>query len=119
MAKRAVALAISDSDRRTVEGWARARTTPRRLHLRARIVLLTAEGVPPGQIAWRLGTTRPTVGLWRKRFQAGGLAAVQQDAPGRGRRRSIPTATVQAIVRATTQTTPKGATHWSTRRYVP
>ncbi len=106
---------MSDSDRKTVEGWVRARTTPRRLHLRARIVLLTAQGVPPSQITQRLGTTRPTVALWRKRFQAGGLAAVQQDAPGRGRPRSIPTDTVQAIVRATTQTTPKGATHWSTR----
>ncbi len=76
---------------------------------------MTAQGVPPSQITQRLGTTRPTVALWRKRFQAGGLAAVQQDAPGRGRPRSIPTDTVQAIVRATTQTTPKGATHWSTR----
>jgi transposase len=115
MAKRAVALAINESDRQTVERWVRARTTPRRLHLRARIVLLAAQGVPPGQIAQRLETTRPTVLLWRKRFQAGGLAAVQKDAPGRGRRRSIPTARVQAIVQATTQTTPKGATHWSTR----
>jgi transposase len=115
MAKRAAALAISDSDRQIVEGWVRARTTPRRVHLRARIVLLAAQGVPPSQIAQRLGTTRPTVNLWRARFHGGGLAAIQKDAPGRGRRRSIPTATVQAIVQATTQTTPKGATHWSTR----
>ncbi len=115
MAKRAAALAISDSDRRTVERWAHARTTPRRLHLRARIVLLSAEGVPMSQIAQHLGTTRPTVYLWRRRFQTGGVAAVQKDAPGRGRRRSIPTARVQAIVQATTQTLPPGATHWSTR----
>lgn len=115
MATRARALAISDADRQIVDGWVRARTTPRRLHLRARIVLLAAQGVPPGQIAHRLGTSRPTVHLWRARFQAGGLAALQKDAPGRGRRRRIPTVTVQALVRATTQTTPKGATHWSTR----
>lgn len=115
MAKRARALAISEADRTTVEKWVHARTTPRRLHLRARIVLLAAQGVPPSQIAQRLGTTRPTVHLWRTRFQAGGLAAIQHDAPGRGRRRSIPTAQVQAIVQATTQTTPKDATHWSTR----
>jgi transposase len=115
MAIRVAALAISESDRTTVEGWVRARTTPRRLHLRARIVLLAAQGVPPSQIAQRLSTTRPTVNLWRKRFQAGGQVAIQKDAPGRGRRRSLPTATVQAILQATTQTTPPGATHWSTR----
>jgi transposase len=115
MAQRATAVAISDTDRTTIEKWVHARTTPRRLHLRARIVLLAAQGVPPSQIAQRLGTTRPTVHLWRNRFQAGGLAAIQKDAPGRGRRRSIPTTRVQAIVQATTQTTPPAATHWSTR----
>lgn len=115
MATRGAPLAISTADRTTVEGWVRARTTPRRVHLRARIVLLAAQGVPPSQIAQRLGTTRPTVDLWRKRVQAGGVAALRKDAPGRGRRRRIPTATVQALVQATTQTTPKGATHWSTR----
>ena len=115
MATRARALTISDADRQIVEGWVRARTTPRRLHLRARIVLLAAQGVPPGQIAQRLGTSRPTVHLWRARFQTGGLAAIRKDAPGRGRRPSIPAATVQAIITATTQTTPTGATQWSTR----
>jgi transposase len=53
--------------------------------------------------------------LWRQRFRTGGLAALRHEAPGRGRPRTIPTATVEAIVRATTQTKPKGATHWSTR----
>jgi transposase len=115
MARRATAVIISDSDRTRIEQWVHARTTPRRLHLRARIVLLAAQGVPPSQVAQRLGTTRPTVTLWRHRYQAGGLAALEKDAPGRGRRRSIPTARVQAIVQATTQSRPKGATHWSTR----
>jgi transposase len=115
MATRVAALAISESDRTTVEGWVRARTTPRRVHLRAWIVLLATQGVPPSQIAQRLGTTRPTVALWRKRVQTGGLAALEHDAPGRGRRPTILPATVQAIVHTTTQTTPEGATHWSTR----
>lgn len=115
MATRARALVISDADRQIVDGWGRARTTPRRLHLRARIVLLAAQGVPPGQIAQRLGTSRPTVHLWRMRFHAGGLAALEHEAPGRGRRPTILPATVQAIVTATTQTTPARATHWSTR----
>ena len=115
MATRGALLAISAADRTTVEGWVRARTTPRRVHLRARIVLLATQGVPPSQIAQRLGTTRPTVDRWRHPVQAGGVAAIRKDAPGRGRPRRILSATVQAIVQATTQTTPKGATHWSTR----
>lgn len=115
MAKRTTVVMVGDADRETLERWVRARTSGQRVSLRARIVLLTAQGTSPTQIAQRLGTTRPTVLLWRKRFADGGLAALRKGAPGRGRRPSIPTATVQAIVRATTQTTPKGATHWSTR----
>jgi transposase len=115
MAKRAAVLVISDLDRKAVEGWVRARATPQRLSVRARIVLLAAKGVATSQIAQILGTTRPTVLLWRQRFAAGGPAALEKDAPGRGRRPSIPAVTVQAIVRATTQTRPAGATHWSTR----
>ncbi len=40
----AQANAISDEDRRTRKRWARGRTTPARLVLRAKIVLLAAAG---------------------------------------------------------------------------
>jgi transposase len=43
------------------------------------------------------------------------VAALLEDAPGRGRPASISPATVKRIVKATTQTRPRGATHWSTR----
>ena len=105
----------SDRDRNTLVAWVRARTTPQRLSLRARIVLRAAEGQQNTHIAAALRTTRPTVILWRQRFRTGGLAALRHEAPGRGRPRTIPPATVEAIVRATTQTKPKAATHWSTR----
>jgi transposase len=85
--------------------------TLQRLSLRARIVLLVAQRTPTSQIAQKLNTTRPTVGLWRRRFAAKGVAALRRDTPGRGRRPSIPGATVQAILWATTT----GASHWSTR----
>lgn len=103
--------------RATVQRMLRAAgvVSPRHRSRPRRIVLLAAKGVPPSQIARTLSTTRPTVLLWRKRFAAGGLAALQKDAPGQGHRPSIPAATVHAIVAATTQTRPKGATHWSTR----
>ena len=115
MWKPADAILLTPVDRQTLEAWSRARTTPHRLSLRARIVLGAAEGQANRQIARALHTSRPTVLLWRQRFARGGVAALQRDAPGRGRRPTIPPQTVQAILRATTQTAPKGATHWSTR----
>ena len=115
MWKPAKALVLTLMDRQTLETWSRARTTPQRLSLRARIVLRAAAGQANAEVARELHTSRPTVLLWRQRFATGGVPALQKDAPGRGRQPTIPPGTVRAILRATTQTTPKGATHWSTR----
>jgi transposase len=109
------ALEVSDEARRTLEGWVMTRTSPQRIVLRARIVLLAAHGIANRRIAQEVRTSRPTVLLWRNRFAEGGLAALLEDAPGRGRPTSIAAAKVKRIVEATTQTRPRGATHWSTR----
>ncbi len=109
------ALEVSDEARRTLEGWVGASTSPQRMVMRARIVLLASQGVANRRIAREVGTSRPTVVLWRNRFVAGGVAALVEDAPGRGRPASISSAKVRRIVKATTQTRPRGATHWSTR----
>jgi transposase len=54
--------------------------------------------------------------MWRERFAAAGPAALTEVRPGRGRKPTISAAKVKAIVAATTQTVPPGATHWSCRR---
>ncbi|MFB7494470.1 ROK family protein [Streptomyces sp. NPDC056161] len=48
------------------------------LALRARIVLLTAEGWRDAEIARRLGVSRQTVGTWRHRWHSDGLAGLRQ-----------------------------------------
>jgi len=109
------ALEVSSEARRTLEGWVGARTSPQRIVMRARIVLLASQGMANRRIAREVGTSRPTVVLWRNRFVAGGVAGLVEDAPGRGRPVSVSPAKVRRIVKATTQTRPRGATHWSTR----
>jgi transposase len=83
--------------------------------LRSRIVLLAQEGLANRAIARRLDISRPTVILWRERFAQGGVQALTEDAPGRGRKPGITPERMAAVVNATLQTTPKNATHWSTR----
>ena len=109
------ALEVGEEARRRLESWVSARTSPQRIVMRARIVLLAAHGMANRRIAQEVHTSRPTVLLWRTRFAAGGVAALLEDAPGRGRPASISRAKVERIVEATTQTRPRGATHWSTR----
>jgi transposase-like protein len=80
---------LPDDLRDCLESLVRAGSTPQALALRCRIVLSAAAGNPCNQdIADRLGCNRHTVGRWRERFVAGGLAGLQ-DAPRSGRPRSF------------------------------
>jgi transposase len=83
--------------------------------LRARAILLAAEGVSNSEIAVELGITRPTVLDWRKRFVLEGVNALIDIRPGRGRKPEISADMIDAIVQATLHTRPEGATHWSRR----
>src|SRR5918993_1186762 len=80
---------IDANDRRTLSAWIRAGTTPQRVSRRAQIVLMTAEGFSAREIGRRLGVSPHTVSLWRRRYGAGGPAALRHDAPGRGRKASV------------------------------
>jgi len=78
-------------------------------------VLLASEGASNAAIARELGVSRPTVIMWRERFQAGGAQALCEIRPGRGRKRTISAAKVEEIVRATTESSPPGESQWSCR----
>ena len=113
--RRAIAIQMSDSERKTLEQWARGRSTPARLVLRAKIVLAAAAGRENQDIAAEFGTDPHTVARWRKRFAEQRLPGLEKDAPRAGRPRLTQPALVAEIVRKTTQEKPANATHWSTR----
>src|SRR4030042_2373539 len=108
-------LPITSDQRRTLETWIRAHSTPQSIAQRSRIILLAADGLSNVKIAQELKISRPTVILWRERFSTGGPEALTTILPGRGRPVTYSAEKVQSIVEATTQTKPPEATHWSTR----
>ena len=108
-------LSLTDSDRKQLLEISRHRSTPRGIVLRVDIVLGAAEGIANHVLARNLSTSLPTVLLWRRRFDSGGLAAVLEDRPRSGRPKQISAEREEAIVDATMKTTPKDATHWSVR----
>jgi transposase len=105
----------TDEERVTLLRWSRGRSTQARLVLRAKIVLMAAEGCLNKDIASQLGIMRKTVSRWRTRFQEQRLAGLEQDAPRSGRKATKRDAVVRRILEATTQERPANATHWSTR----
>src|SRR3972149_5396383 len=80
MWKPAERLQMTNEQRATLEAWVRAKTSPQRTVLRARICLLAAEGLPNRVIAHTLMTSRPTVVHWRQRFEARGPDGLAEDA---------------------------------------
>ena len=106
-------LTVSDEQRAALESWTRSRTLSHRQGLRARIILLGAEGLSSRATAARLGCARQTVVMWRQRFIEAGLAGLEEQ-PGRGRPRQLTDAKVNRIL-ALSMKPPAGATQWSIR----
>jgi transposase len=91
----------------------RSRSVSAGLAQRARIVLLSADGVKKAEIAELTGASRVRVDRWREPYAQWGLAGLE-DVKRPGRPRSLDHA---AIVAKTLVPPPKrlGVTHWSSR----
>ena len=107
-------LILSEQAREYLERIVRAPTSAQRDVLRARIVLLSSDGLTNTLVAKKLGISGQTVGKWRKRFIDFGIPGLT-DAPRPKESLRLSDRKVTEIVRATLETKPRGATHWSTR----
>lgn len=77
-------IVLSAEERTQLETIARRYTAPYRDVVRAKIVLLAAEGLENKVIGARLDTPRRIVRKWRQRYLEEGLAGLQEH-PRRGR----------------------------------
>jgi len=97
------ALALSSQERAYLERQIRRHRAPRSLSDRS-----------SKDVGAELGFHEHTVGKWRRRFVKDRIDGLL-DEPRPGRPRSIADDQVAAVVERTLQSTPKDATHWSTR----
>jgi transposase len=104
-------LAIAERDRAVLHAWAAA---PGRRSQRAAIVLLAGQGLANGEIARRLGVSRPAVITWRSRYAEGGLGALA-DRPRSGR---PPRARIADVVACTLRLAPSSRSATSCARWV-
>jgi transposase len=121
MPNRVRVLTVPEADRAELERRVRGRGAPARVAERARIVLLSADGLTGPQIAGRVGCTEPTVVKWRRQYAGEGLAGLE-DAPRPGGPKTVLTdQAISEILSATVTPPPEslqaaGMTHWSSRR---
>lgn len=115
MWKIAQALPMTSEQKLQLEAWVRAPSTPQKIILRSRICLMAGEGIGNRQIAHHLGISRPTVLLWRGRFVQAGPPGLEHEPSRQASAQRLDNQLVKKIIDSTLQTTPKDATHWSTR----
>lgn len=72
------AIVLTPTERTALKRLARKRTLPYQEVVRAKIVLLAAAGLPNGEIAARVDSSREVVGKWRKRFFEERLAGLEE-----------------------------------------
>lgn len=106
---------LPPSDRAQFAALAAKGTTPQKLAIRARIMLMVADHVRPSHVATQLAISRNHVHYWIRRYVTQGVSGVVRDASRPGRKKRLTPDQVAAIVNATLTTTPPGRTHWSTR----
>ena len=111
---RAVVITLSPAEREQLEAWSRRRTSAQALAERSRIVLAAADGLSTSEIARRLGVNVSTARRWRTRFAVHRLDGLT-DEPRPGQPRKITDAKIEEVIVKTRETSPKDATHWSTR----
>ena len=106
-------IVLTGEEREELKMLARSRLSSVRLALRARMILLAADGLQNKDIAEQLKIGRVQVSRWRQRFAKSRLAGIERDLP-----RGAPPVKVDVsrLVELTTQSKPEAATQWSTRK---
>jgi len=107
-------LSLTEAEQETLQNWARRPKSAQALALRARIVLRCAEGMTNTAVARQVQVRSQTVGKWRQRFVERRLDGLL-DEPRPGTPRKVSDADVERALTMTLESTPKDATHWSTR----
>jgi len=112
----APALVLSVGQKSELEGLVRNGSTPQKVALRCRLLLLAHDGVANQTIAEQLSLSRPTVLALREAFEKNGVAAVT-GIRRRKRAGSVLTPELERkIVDTTVKTRPgDGSTHWTVR----
>ena len=108
-------LPLTVGQRTELKSYLRKQNLPSSVAQRMRIVLSLADGATYREIEDSLGTTAPTISLWKKRYQEEGVVGLGTIRPGQPGQKLTPALRAKILAR-TQQAPPDGSTHWSLRK---
>ena len=106
---------LTEGDRAKLTRWVKSRSVSDKQRLRARIVLMTANGCSTQSIMQTLRVSNPTLNLWRRRYRDDGIEGLKKGKTRPSRVPPLPTEKVQEVLTLTLSGKPVAATHWSCR----
>ena len=112
---RTASMKIRGKQRQQLEAIVGRPTEAAGLVRRARVILLSAEGLSGREVALRLGLSAEAVSRIRSRFRSEGVAGLQER-PKAGRKdHALPAETVEQIEQLAMSPPPAGRSRWTTR----
>ena len=108
---------LSAEDRQTLQRWltSRSQALGPKQKLRARIVLMSADGCSTNEIMRVLKVSNPTLNLWRRRFLEEGVEGLLKGKTRPPGKSKIAPEKIEEILTLTMTGKPAAATHWSCR----
>jgi transposase len=110
-----IVVEVSAADRARLAAVVADRNAPQKHVWRARIVLMTGDGLGTMEIARRTGTSKPTVWRWQRRFMEEGVGGLLRDKTRPSRIPPLAPEVVARVVEMTLREPPGEATHWTGR----
>ncbi len=110
-----VCVVVGGADQKQLSSIAMDRNRPQKHIQRARIVLLSGEGLTVAEVARQAGVSRPAVWRWQVRFAEAGMEGLLRDKTRPPGTAKLATATVAKILALTCSEPPGQVTHWTGR----
>jgi len=108
-----ISFELTASDRERLLGISTDRNSPQKHVWRAKIVLLTAEGVGSAEIMRQAGVAKTAVWRWQERFMHEGVDGLLRDKTRPSRIPPLPPEKVEQVVALTLADPPGETTHWT------
>jgi transposase len=108
-----ISLIVTPAVRRRLKAVARNRNSPQKHVWRAKIILLSADGVGTNEIMRQTGTSKTCVWRWQERFMAEGFDGLLRDKTRPSRVAPLGVDIAERVVAMTQRDPPAETTHWT------
>ena len=113
--RKGIEVRLGPDDRERLEAVIGSRNSPQKHVWRARIVLLSADGVGTMAMQRQTGKGKPTTWRWQARFMAEGVDGLLHEATRPAGKPPLPAAVIERVVEMTLAEPPGERTHWTGR----